>query len=257
MFFQKKAITSNATRNTFRLSTQWYKTSCFKPLSIYKKGRIGRTKQGAIVCWTKGAFKYKIYNINLLPILRYNVPTCFLTYYYNQRSHKFFLLSINALGWFYYVPATTMRFLFNYMFVSNNFLLKLYFIQSNVFFLFQINKKHHINYIEDQDTSLVKYIKSNGVAGKILSANFANYSILLQLPSGAKKVFSRYTKASVGTVLLNKKNYINTKSGYWRNLGYNVKVRGVAMNPVDHPHGGRTKSIRYPRTPWGFTTKYK
>jgi large subunit ribosomal protein L2 len=34
-------------------------------------------------------------------------------------------------------------------------------------------------------------------------------------------------------------------------------VRGVAMNPVDHPHGGRTKAIRYQRTPWGKTTKYK
>lgn len=29
------------------------------------------------------------------------------------------------------------------------------------------------------------------------------------------------------------------------------------MNPVDHPHGGRAKSIKYPRTPWGLTTKYK
>jgi ribosomal protein L2 len=29
------------------------------------------------------------------------------------------------------------------------------------------------------------------------------------------------------------------------------------MNPVDHPHGGRTKAIRYPRTPWGKTAKYK
>jgi hypothetical protein len=28
------------------------------------------------------------------------------------------------------------------------------------------------------------------------------------------------------------------------------------MNPNDHPHGGRTKSIKYPRTPWGKTTKY-
>lgn len=143
------------------------------------------------------------------------------------------------------------------MFVSHNFLLKLYFLKGNVFFLFQINKKYLINSIESSVRSKVQYIKSNGVGGKILSTNFANYSILIQLPSGAKKVFSRYAKASVGVILLNKKNYMNTKSGYWRNLGYNVVVRGVAMNPVDHPHGGRTKSIRYPRTPWGFTTKYK
>jgi ribosomal protein L2 len=28
------------------------------------------------------------------------------------------------------------------------------------------------------------------------------------------------------------------------------------MNPIDHPHGGRTKAIKYPRTPWGKTTKF-
>jgi large subunit ribosomal protein L2 len=49
----------------------------------------------------------------------------------------------------------------------------------------------------------------------------------------------------------------NTKSGYWRSFGLKSIVRGVAMNPVDHPHGGRTKAIRYQRTPWGKTTKYK
>jgi large subunit ribosomal protein L2 len=49
----------------------------------------------------------------------------------------------------------------------------------------------------------------------------------------------------------------NTRSGYWRNFGLKPHVRGVARNPVDHPHGGRAKSIKYPRTPWGKTTKYK
>jgi large subunit ribosomal protein L2 len=53
------------------------------------------------------------------------------------------------------------------------------------------------------------------------------------------------------------KNFLNGKAGYWRSFGLKSLVRGVAMNPVDHPHGGRTKSVRYPRTPWGKTTKFK
>jgi hypothetical protein len=32
-------------------------------------------------------------------------------------------------------------------------------------------------------------------------------------------------------------------------------VRGTAKNPNDHPHGGRTRAIRYPLTPWGRTAK--
>jgi large subunit ribosomal protein L2 len=33
-------------------------------------------------------------------------------------------------------------------------------------------------------------------------------------------------------------------------------VRGVAMNPVDHPHGGRTKTNKPEVSPWGWVTKY-
>jgi large subunit ribosomal protein L2 len=53
------------------------------------------------------------------------------------------------------------------------------------------------------------------------------------------------------------KNFLNGKAGYWRSFGFKSLVRGVAMNPVDHPHGGRTKSVKYQRTPWGKTTKFK
>jgi large subunit ribosomal protein L2 len=53
------------------------------------------------------------------------------------------------------------------------------------------------------------------------------------------------------------KKSANGKAGYWRSFGLKSIVRGVAMNPVDHPHGGRTKAVKYPRTPWGHTTKYK
>jgi large subunit ribosomal protein L2 len=53
------------------------------------------------------------------------------------------------------------------------------------------------------------------------------------------------------------KKFFNGKAGYWKIYGKKPLVRGVAMNPVDHPHGGRGKSIKYPRTPWGKTTKFK
>jgi len=46
-------------------------------------------------------------------------------------------------------------------------------------------------------------------------------------------------------------------AGFFRNHSFSSKVRGVAMNPVDHPHGGRTKSILLPKTPWGLVTKKK
>jgi large subunit ribosomal protein L2 len=50
------------------------------------------------------------------------------------------------------------------------------------------------------------------------------------------------------------------KAGRARWLGRRPKVRGVAMNPVDHPHGGgegRTSGGRHPVSPWGMPTKGK
>jgi len=81
---------------------------------------------------------------------------------------------------------------------------------------------------------------------------------LVKLPSGVKKVFSTFSLGSVGKVALpdNRKNK-NTSAGFYKKHGKKSKVRGVAMNPIDHPHGGRAKAIRYQRTPWGKTTKFK
>jgi large subunit ribosomal protein L2 len=50
------------------------------------------------------------------------------------------------------------------------------------------------------------------------------------------------------------------KAGKTRWLGIRPHVRGVAMNPIDHPHGGgegRTSGGRHPVTPWGKSTKGK
>jgi hypothetical protein len=44
-------------------------------------------------------------------------------------------------------------------------------------------------------------------------------------------------------------------AGARRNLGFCPQVRGTAQNPNDHPHGGRTRALRWQRTPWGRTAK--
>ena len=84
----------------------------------------------------------------------------------------------------------------------------------------------------------------------MLTINFVMHTALLQLPSGVKKYFSIYGIGLLGPSTLSlKKKISNRQSGFFRRLGLKAKVRGVAKNPVDHPHGGRTKSIKYPRTP--------
>lgn len=81
----------------------------------------------------------------------------------------------------------------------------------------------------------------------------------VKLPSGEVRMVLLDCMATVGQVgNLDHENVTIGKAGRSRWLGRRPKVRGVAMNPVDHPHGGgegRTSGGRHPVTPWGIPTK--
>ena len=81
----------------------------------------------------------------------------------------------------------------------------------------------------------------------------------LRLTSGELRMVPAKCMATVGAVSnSDNKNTNMSKAGRSRWLGKRPKVRGVAMNPVDHPHGGgegRTSGGRHPVSPWGKPTK--
>jgi ribosomal protein L2 len=65
-----------------------------------------------------------------------------------------------------------------------------------------------------------------------------------------QKIFSSYSTGSPDRLpFLQKKLKNPAKAGFKVSLGNKTLSRGVAKNPVDHPHGGRNKAIRYQRTP--------
>jgi len=84
---------------------------------------------------------------------------------------------------------------------------------------------------------------------------------LLRLGSGERRMVRAECMATIGAVSNPDHQNINLgKAGRKRWLGRRPIVRGVAMNPVDHPHGGgegRTSGGRHPVTPWGKPTKGK
>ncbi len=84
---------------------------------------------------------------------------------------------------------------------------------------------------------------------------------LLRLSSGEQRMVRGECMATVGAVSNPDNKNINLgKAGRNRWLGRRPHVRGVAMNPVDHPHGGgegRTSGGRHPVSPWGVPTKGK
>ena len=81
----------------------------------------------------------------------------------------------------------------------------------------------------------------------------------LRLPSGEIREVAVQCMATLGQVgNVEHGNVVLGKAGRARWLGRRPKVRGVVMNPVDHPHGGgegKTSGGRHPVTPWGKPTK--
>ncbi|AFG36658.1 50S ribosomal protein L2 [Spirochaeta africana] len=89
-------------------------------------------------------------------------------------------------------------------------------------------------------------------------AKEADY-VTVKLPSGEMRMVFKRCLATMGAV--GNEDHMNVtlgKAGRARWLGRRPKVRGVVMNPVDHPHGGgegRTSGGRHPVSPWGTPTK--
>jgi large subunit ribosomal protein L2 len=81
----------------------------------------------------------------------------------------------------------------------------------------------------------------------------------IKLPSGEVRMVLQDCRATIGQIgNLDYENISIGKAGRNRWLGKRPHVRGVAMNPVDHPHGGgegKSSGGRHPVTPWGVPTK--
>ncbi len=100
-------------------------------------------------------------------------------------------------------------------------------------------------------------VRSAGLGATVV-AKEGDY-VTLRLPSGEARMVFGECYATLGQ--LGNEDHMNVtlgKAGASRHLGRRPKVRGVAMNPVDHPHGGgegKTAAGRNPVTPWGKPTK--
>jgi ribosomal protein L2 len=102
----------------------------------------------------------------------------------------------------------------------------------------------------------IVYAKSNGVfcyfSEKIEDSNLA----LITLPSGEERLINIWF-----TIIIGRNSNIDARFQFFSKAGTRLffgkkpKVRGVAKNPVDHPHGGRTKTNSPEKSPWGWITK--
>lgn len=99
-------------------------------------------------------------------------------------------------------------------------------------------------------------VRSAGTMAQIM-AKEGKY-VHIKLPSGEVRLIRSECKATIGQIgNIDHENITIGKAGRSRWLGRRPKVRGVVMNPHDHPHGGgegKTPAGRHPVTPWGQPT---
>ena len=113
---------------------------------------------------------------------------------------------------------------------------------------------HNIELIPGKGGQLVR---SAGAAAQVMAHDGGLCT--LKLPSGEIRMVSERCLATIGQVGNRAhEQIVSGKAGRTRWLGRRPKVRGVAMNPVDHPMGGgegKSSGGRHPTTPWGKPTK--
>lgn len=255
---RKTVYTSGATRNSFNFYNKLNLQFKYKKLTLFKKWKSGKSAAGRTIFWTRASLlkKNKIYKINYE--FRYNSLAIIANFQFISFKNKILSLLIFKNGAVSYFLSTEHHKLFSYLIFNTKKKIKKLKFKSIFLMLFQIKKLSFVCLLELYPGLGAQYCRSPGMSGKIIKLDKTNHTVLIQLPSKIKKIFSFYSFAFLGKIALSEHfKQTTTKAGYWRSFGIKPCVRGVAMNPVDHPHGGRTKAIRHQRTPWGKTTKLK
>ena len=100
-------------------------------------------------------------------------------------------------------------------------------------------------------------VRSAGAAAQVMAHDGGFTTV--KLPSGEIRQIRQECFATIGEVgNKSHEKIISGKAGRSRWLGKRPTVRGVVMNPVDHPHGGgegKSSGGRHPVSPWGMPTK--
>ena len=250
--------TSAASRNSYKFYNVLNYQHKFKKLIFSKRWKSGRNDSGQIIFKTRSALLRKVRHININYCLRYLQLGTILSFNFIPFKNKVLSLIFFSSGAISYYLTSEFFKLFSYTFYNKHKTFNRFKIKQTNLMLFQIKKLTFISHLELLPGIGAQYCVSSGTKSRIVKFEEVGHSALIQLPSGVKKIFSHYSFVLLGRISVNLHfKCFNAKSGYWREFGRKSIVRGVAMNAVDHPNGGQTKSLRYPRTPWGKTTKFK
>lgn len=227
-------------------------TNIIKKLTKGRKRGSGRDNQGQISVRRKGGgHKRKYREIDFQRVIEMDAKVASIQYDPNRSAFIALLHYVN--GEKSYVLATNSMKIGDTIKTGSG----VKSAEGNTLPLSEINVGAFIHNIELNAGKGGQLVRSAGSYAKLLGRDGEYVSV--QLPSGEVRLIHGKCRATVGE-LSNKdhKNVRSGKAGRSRWLGHRPKVRGVVMNPVDHPMGGgegRSSGGRQPCSPTGQITK--
>jgi large subunit ribosomal protein L2 len=228
-----------------------WKGSPLKLLTSSLKSKAGRNNIGHITVRRSGGGHKKAYRIIDFKRNRFDVKAVVERIEYDPNRSAFIALVKYEDGKFSYILAPQKLTIGDEIISSK----KLVDIKAgNAMSLSVIPIGTLIHNIESKPGKGGTVARSAGSYAQLVGKN-EGYA-LLKLQSGEIKMFLLDCMATVGVVSNpDNKNIKIGKAGRNRWLGNRPKVRGCSMNPVDHPHGGRTRKGRNPKSPTGKCAK--
>ncbi len=221
-----------------------------KALSFGRKRRKGRSTKGVITTRHKGGGSKRTYRLVDFKQNKIDVPAYIASVEYDPNRSAFIALAVYRDGDKRYVLATKHMKVGDTILTSEN----APFNEGNRLPLAKIPLGFFVHNMEFEPGKGGQIARSAGSAAKVM-AHEGVYTQLL-MPSGESRKVLSICLATIGELSNVEHNLINLgKAGASRWRGIRPTVRGSAMNPRDHPHGGgegrQPIGLRYPKTKWG------
>lgn len=238
----------NMSRDTFEHIT---KTKPEKSLTVSKKSMAGRNNQGKLTVRHRGGgHKRKYRLVDFKRTDKLNIPCTVKAVEYDPNRSAYIILVAYKDGEKRYHLAPNEIQVGDELVCSKKAKIK----TGNRMEVRNIPVGYPIFNIELQPNKGGQVVKSAGSSSKVVSLDGPKAQI--ELPSGEVRLVEKSCMATIGIVSnVDHSNIKIGKAGRKRWMGKKPQVRGKAMNPNDHPHGGGEGGspigMKHPKTPWG------
>lgn len=224
-----------------------------KSLLTIKRKTGGRNNNGHITCRHRGGGEKRYYRKVDFKRNKDDIPATVASIEYDPNRSAFLALLNYADGEKRYIIATSDMQVGDKVISSNEHPL---FTSGSTTVLKAMPIGSQIHNIELIPGKGARLVRSAGLSAQLMGRS--NGFATIRLPSGEMRIISENCRATFGVVSNPEYNVrVEGKAGRTRWKGIRPTVRGTAMNPVDHPHGGgEGKHNGYiPQTPWAMQTK--